>query len=288
MARLRRYKPPGYRDGGRVPLSTATVESEQATGGVADVTAPQLPADDHIAQVLEDQLRAEALHRQAAQQPQQQPMSVEQYVDSLPNLSDHKRSFLKSNPEMLNNDQREVMAQAYAEAMQAGFQDDTPELDRWLVETVRSEMGVRRARLADAARSAVSTMTQPRQPEQSVDRAVERLNLDAASYMATEHALDATPAALAEQLPPPPAPTPRAPRGTPMTAPVSRDAPMLSGNRQAASQQVTLSAEERFIARHSFSDPNMSDEAKERLYAQQKGRLAQLRRDGYYPQSGQG
>ena len=72
-----------------------------------------------------------------------------------------------------------------------------------------------------------------------------------------------------------------------MTAPVSRDVPTASGQRQT-STGVTLSPEERFIARNSFSDPNMSDAEKERLYAQQKSRLHQMRRDGTYPERERG
>jgi len=45
--------------------------------------------------------RADDLQRQRAQQPQQQPLTVEQYIDTLPGLSDRKRAFLKHYPMML-------------------------------------------------------------------------------------------------------------------------------------------------------------------------------------------
>jgi len=72
-----------------------------------------------------------------------------------------------------------------------------------------------------------------------------------------------------------------------VSAPVSRDAPMLSGQR-VASSGMTLTPEERFIARNSFSDPSMTDAQKERLYATQKARLAALRSQGLYPERERG
>lgn len=85
--------------------------------------------------------------------------------------------------------------------------------------------------------------------------------------------------------PPPPAPAPR--RSIPMSAPVSRDIGNMSGHREAPGFN-TLTAEERIVARNSFSDPNMSPQQKELLYLRNKQRLAQLRKDGAYPASGQG
>ena len=276
MATKRRYKVPGYRDGGRVPVPESA-ESEQQP-----MAAQPSAADDAVMRAVEAQRQAEAFqHRRS-----QEPMSVEQYVDSLPGLTDHKRRFLKSNSDMLNSEQRDLMAQAYVEAMQAGMRDDTPELDRWLVDTVRSEMNSRRARLADAARSAVGTMMQPRQPERSVEQDAASLAAEAGTLMSAYNARESAPDVVSSQLPQA-APVPRTPR-MPMTAPVSREVPMTSGQRLAPSSQVTLSPEERFIARHSFSDPNMTDEAKERLYASQKARLRDLRSQGKYPESGQG
>lgn len=287
MASRRRYKVPGYRDGGAVPFTSgaATPEVvEQPELASADAPPPPPAADDAILRAVEAQRQAEALHHRRMQEPQ----SVDQYVDSLPNLSDHKRRFLKANSEMLNGEQRELMSQAYVEAMQAGMRDDTPELDRWLVDTVRDEMNSRRARLADAARSAADTMLQPprHHADSNVDEVVARLNAEVSALNGAYNARQAAPDVLASQLPQP-EPTPRAPR-MPMTAPVSRDVPMLSGQRQASAPGMTLSPEERVIARNSFSDPSMSDAQKERIYAMNKARLQRERAEGRYPQSGQG
>lgn len=73
-------------------------------------------------------------------------------------------------------------------------------------------------------------------------------------------------------------------RSIPMTAPVSRDVPTASGQRQA-STKVTLTAEERQIARTSFTAPDMTNEQKELLYARNKQKLAAQRSNGSYPQS---
>ena len=60
----------------------------------------------------------------------------------------------------------------------------------------------------------------------------------------------------------------------PLSAPVARDAPGLGGQRVADARQVTLSPEERQIARNSFTDPGMSNEQKELLYAQNKVQIS--------------
>lgn len=70
-------------------------------------------------------------------------------------------------------------------------------------------------------------------------------------------------------------------RSIPMTAPVSRDVPTPSGQR-AASSKITLTAEERQIARTSFTDDNMTNEQKELLYARNKAKLIKMRANGEY------
>jgi hypothetical protein len=96
----------------------------------------------------------------------------------------------------------------------------------------------------------------------------------------TEFGFKAAPAAAPE---PEPQPQPQR-RSIPMTAPVSRDVPTASGQRQASSK-VTLTAEERQIARTSFTASDMTNEQKELLYARNKQKLAQQRANGAYPQA---
>ena len=66
-----------------------------------------------------------------------------------------------------------------------------------------------------------------------------------------------------------------------MSAPVSRNAPSTSGSRHPADSN-TLTAEERQIARNSFTDPRMSNEQKELLYLRNRQKLHAMRRDGTY------
>lgn len=71
-------------------------------------------------------------------------------------------------------------------------------------------------------------------------------------------------------------------RSMPVSAPVSREAPLASGQRPSSSK-VTLSEEERQIARTSFTNPDMTNAQKEYLYAQNKQKLSQRRANGSYP-----
>jgi hypothetical protein len=86
----------------------------------------------------------------------------------------------------------------------------------------------------------------------------------------------------AEALRAPPKPImPSARRSMPVTAPVSRDVPSVStGRSHSFSNTVTLSPAEREVARNSFSDPSMSPEDRERLYATNKRRMLIARANG--------
>lgn len=70
-----------------------------------------------------------------------------------------------------------------------------------------------------------------------------------------------------------------------MRAPVSRDVPSSSGSK-ANSNKITLTPEEREIARNSFGalpgQPVLSNEEKEKLYAQNKLKLQRARANGSY------
>jgi len=84
--------------------------------------------------------------------------------------------------------------------------------------------------------------------------------------------------------PAPVEPQPQQRRSMPVSAPVSRDVPTANGQRQP-SNRITLSQEERQIARTSFTNPNMSNEQKELLYARNKAKLNKLRANGEYRQT---
>ena len=74
-------------------------------------------------------------------------------------------------------------------------------------------------------------------------------------------------------------------RSIPVSAPVSRDIPSASGQRQS-NKSVILDAEERRIARTSFTPPpgvTLTNEQKELMYARNKQKLDHLRATGQYP-----
>lgn len=83
--------------------------------------------------------------------------------------------------------------------------------------------------------------------------------------------------------PAPQATPPQPRRSMPMTAPVSRDVPTSSGQRQTSS--ITLTPEQVQIARTSFTDPTgkMTNADKERAYALNLLKLQRMRANGSYP-----
>lgn len=74
-------------------------------------------------------------------------------------------------------------------------------------------------------------------------------------------------------------------RSLPMSAPVSRQAPSPSGQRQ--NNSMTLTAEERAIARNSFTATDMSNAQKEFLYAKNKQRYQAMKANGQYTEQKQ-
>ena len=88
-------------------------------------------AGNALQQALEAQQRAEAMQRDRQHAPQQQaqPQSIEEYIDRLPDLSEHERDFLRQHPALLHPEVAPIMRRVYYEGLHAGLQDDTPELD---------------------------------------------------------------------------------------------------------------------------------------------------------------
>lgn len=95
----------------------------------------------------------------------------------------------------------------------------------------------------------------------------------------TEFGFKAPP--VAAEKPPEPTHQPQR-RSIPVSAPVSRDVPGAGGERQSA-RTITLNPDEVQIARSSFSASDMTNAQKERLYAQNKAKLAAKRANGSYP-----
>jgi hypothetical protein len=111
---------------------------------------------------------------------------------------------------------------------------------------------------------------------------VPQFTADYFDQLETQLGIKTAPAAPAPAPAPAPQPQPQQRRSMPVTAPVSREVPTSTGERPA-STGMTLTPEERFIARNSFTDPNMTNAQKERLYAMNKAKLARERAAGRYP-----
>lgn len=208
-----------------------------STGGVVPVVDPPPPPpieeSDPIKQALQAQLDAERLARE---NPPRNP--VDDIIDSLEGLSDHKRDFLRRNPWAMEREMAAIVQRVHKTALDAGIPDDTPEMDTYLVSGVDREL---------TARIEKSPPAKPLPPVMQ---------------------------------PPPPAP-PR--RHVPVSAPVTREVMTSSGKPlQARPSSVTLTAEERAIARNSFGYGGLSNAEKERLYALNKAKYQRMREDGTY------
>lgn len=257
MATMRKYKPPAVAQPDLMPRSEVAPVPE-----VSAPTAPPAAGPESLNPLMVQiaaQRHAEEMQRQRAQQPQQQPMSVEQHIDALPGLSDHKRAFLKQYPQLMAEPLHHLMRHNFQLALHAGVPDDTPAMDNAILAGVQRDLEHHhRLTLAHARPAAENT-----QPHQDVLQAAQALAHEAEALLA-ERPADA-PATLT---------APR--RSMPMTAPVSRDVPMMSGGSAPASQ--TLSPDERAIAAVSF--PHLPKPQAEYEYLKNRRRMHALKASG--------
>jgi hypothetical protein len=262
-----RRRPRGYREGGAV-----SPEPEAR----ADVTPPSRPELPPIPPEDQDAVRRIADATRRAEEMQRQRRAVEDVIDRMPGLTDHKRSFLKKYPRLLEDQNARALSWHYHAGLAAGLADDSPELDAHIISGMRQEEA-HRQRPVDAANAAIAAMESPA-GEPSVERAAEQLANEAETHRMAMNAEDATPQWLSATLPQAP-PTPRA-RSLPISAPVSRDVPTASGGR-VSDRTITLSPEERAVAHAAYHW--MTKREAEYEYAKQKHRLAAMRADGSYP-----
>lgn len=251
MATRRKYKASAD-----APVEIADVGP--APAGALSEEVQETAESPLIAQIAAAQ-RAEELQRQRAQQ---QPQTLEQYIDNLPDLSPHKRGFLKRYPVMLNPEVSPVMAKHYQAGLRSGLRDDTPELDQFLLVNVTRDLQHREQL---AAAHAPPTQ-EAAQAYDAGETTADDLAREAEALYAEHHA-DAPTAT----------PTPR--RSIPVSAPVSRDVPSASGGR-ASSQNNTLSRDEREIARVSF--PHLPARQAEFEYLKNRKRMHEMKANGYW------
>jgi hypothetical protein len=269
MATRRRTRTPqGYRDGGAVPLDDIVAAPSGAPAMPGPAPAEPIAENgDAVLQALRSTERAEELHREAATKAPH-----EAAVDSMAGLSEAKRAFLKANPILVTRpDVAKIASEHYHAGLASGIRDDSPELERFILEKTADELAKRR-KLAEGSARWRADDEASRQAAAALEREAEELHREAGA--------DDAPAEEEPRVAPR-APVPQPRRGIPISAPVSRDAPSVStGRAQSLGNRITLSPAEREIARNSFSDPTMTDADKERSYAMQKLKMLTSRANG--------
>ena len=195
--------------------------------------------------------------------------AIDQFVESIPNISDHQRRFLRSHPTLMTSPYDQLMAHAITLAKHAGIVPDTPAMDHAILDSVVADIQ-RHHHLKQLTSASARPTPQSAAMHQNVDRHVADLESEAEQHMA-----DATPRLSA------PEPKPR--RAMPMSAPVSRNYPSVSG-RPALDNHLTR--DEREIARSSF--PHLSAPQAEYEYLQNKRKLHRMRESGEYSEQGRG
>jgi hypothetical protein len=164
VATRRKYKVPAYKDGGAVrvdniivaPPVEAPVQVEHcSTSGRPPVEAAPPPADDDpLVKAHRAQQRAEEIQRNAARAPQgnaNRPPSIDDVVNAIPGLSEHKRQFLKANSNLLQPANVDAVRFHYHAALNAGVVDDTPEMNQAIPDGIARE----RARAVAQAKAIV-------------------------------------------------------------------------------------------------------------------------------------
>jgi len=156
----RKYRDRGYRDGGAVPSDPPAEAAQMPRQDMADVPIPDeaslpppAPAphepqvendpDFAVARVVEATRRAEEFVRQQRAPPP--PQSVDEYIDSVPNLSEFKRNLLRKNPHLLAPEAARSITTHWEAAKAAGIPDDSETMATYLLEQVARDTGWHRS-----------------------------------------------------------------------------------------------------------------------------------------------
>jgi hypothetical protein len=267
MVVRRKYKkPPGYERGGAVPVEAgepASVASADVTPPAEPVvldipqdepepvvTEPGLPGDDAVLRAVQATQRAEAYARDP----------VAATIASW-SISDRRKIFLNQHRELLDPANAAAIKAARQEAASQGIAEDTEAEESAILSAVWADIQKRQEAAVENVRSKAPPILPPA-------------------------------AKVPPQIPTASGPPILPPRkaSAPMTAPVTRNIPTASGQSAVELRSVTLSAEERAIARNSFGSikgangkmVDLTNEAKELLYAKNKARLMKMRAEGNY------
>jgi hypothetical protein len=291
-----------YRDGGRVPVDdTVVVEPAPEIEASADVSPSQAPEPaappiappepDPVVRAFEATRYAEELQRNPAalQQIQQQAQqrAIEHRINSIAGLTDHKKDFLREHPEMLEDHNARAVTFYYQQALRAGIPDDTAAMNAYILDGLKQARRDQRYEDATMAMDAMDIpLPQPVKTAESLNREVDAVHSTNAAASARDIIGE-----LAERIKGGEFTPPRK-NSIPVSAPVSREPPTPSGRKPSMPNKVTLTPEERQIARNAFGPVkgrngewvDLTNEQKERLYAVNKAKLAQLRGSGEYPE----
>ena len=163
MVTRRKYRarpdPPDQTNVGVVPAQGPPVAPGPATD--ADGASPFQRAHEALqhAEALQQQHR----HRQQIglaepARSEAELRAIDQFVESIPNISDHQRRFLRSHPTLMTSPYDELMGHAILVARHAGIKPDTDAMDRAILVGVQRDLEHHRAlsarrprRPADAA-----------------------------------------------------------------------------------------------------------------------------------------
>lgn len=270
----------GYFRGGAVlPDDPQTAEEQPPTEPVEiDLgVMPEHPVDVDLAVAqTDDDVLQRAVRAQEQAERLREPQNVGALIDALPDHSEHKKQFLRRNPDVLFDQfKAQSMARHYRDAIEAGIADDTQEIDDYILSGMREDLVARRVSHGRAALDAM--MSPPQTPEDMTRHSVTQ-NRQAESV---QQGYEAAPHVAVQRVEPAASPQPPARRSVPVSAPPSRDVPNASGAR-GQSTKITLSPEERDIARKSMHWLPPAEAEVE--YARQKRRLADMRANGEYPE----
>jgi hypothetical protein len=263
MATRRKYKTGG------------AVIPDESSEPATPAKAPE-DAVDGLRQVLDAQKAAEAaaMQRREAGKPPEAPL--EQRIDAMP-VDSRIKTFLKRNPHVLAPQNADAVAWHHHLAQRAGIEDGSDAMHQRILDGIAQEHELIRQRRAEMAERAMPTASAPPITRPAdVDAMAEQLGREASAIGMTMNAEASTPEAVAENLPPMPDPAPRK-KSIPYGAAPSRNVPSYSG-KSDTSRSVTLTAEERGIARNSYHW--MGPDAAEREYAHQKAKMLGLKEKG--------
>ena len=104
------------------------------------VPPPLADDNDAMVRALHAQTRAEEIQRNAAKPP-----NIDETINAIPGLSEHKRAFLREHPNLLEPANVNAVRFHYHAARNAGVTDDSPEMNRAILDGIAHDRLDRRS-----------------------------------------------------------------------------------------------------------------------------------------------